>query len=100
MDAAESHMGENSASKKVQNVNKSILDVFSDLVVKAEIKRNETCLSLIQHLTKSVAEDSVSNQQCVATRVYFLCICFYFASEVNVSHSIYFSEVFKLIRHL
>lgn len=86
MEPAASHMGEISSSKTNQNVNKSILDVFSDLVAKAPAKRNETCITLVQHLAKSSTEDSVRFQRCVATRVYFDCICFYFTTIINTCH--------------
>ncbi|KAK3907265.1 Myb-binding protein 1A [Frankliniella fusca] len=61
MDPSASHMGEIKNLKNGNNVNKSILEVFDDLSHKSEVKRNNSCIALVQHLVDSVDDESVED---------------------------------------
>lgn len=54
-------MGETKNFKSVNNVNKSILEVFGDLSVKSDVKRNNSCIALVQHLADNVDDESEEN---------------------------------------
>lgn len=59
MDHAVSHMGETTSSKNTnKNVNKSVLDIFREIGDGANTGRNKSCISLVQHLAKSLEDVS------------------------------------------